>query len=51
MMVSHYRHLEEYEGVPFGLGLVLSGAEERLVPIMMTALTTGLACPVDRRGQ
>jgi CzcA family heavy metal efflux pump len=43
MMVSHYRHLEEHEGVPFGIELVLRGAEERLVPIMMTALTTGLA--------
>ncbi|MCI0461465.1 MAG: efflux RND transporter permease subunit [Gemmataceae bacterium] len=43
MMVSHFRHLELEEGVPFGLGLVLRGAEERLTPILMTALTTGLA--------
>jgi len=43
MMVSHYRHLEDVEGEPFGLGLVLRGAEERLAPILMTALATGLA--------
>ena len=43
MLVSHYRHLQYEEGVPFGRELVLRGAEERLAPIMMTALVTGLA--------
>ena len=43
MLVSHFRHLELEEGVPFGVGLVLRGAEERLAPILMTALATGLA--------
>lgn len=43
MLVSHYRHLTESEGVPFGMGLVLRGAEERLAPIIMTVLTTSLA--------
>jgi Cu/Ag efflux pump CusA len=43
MMVSHFRHLELVEGEPFGTGLVQRGAEERLAPILMTALTTGLA--------
>lgn len=43
MLVSHYRHLQEVEGVPFGLTLVIRGAEERLVPILMTVLTTALA--------
>jgi CzcA family heavy metal efflux pump len=43
MLVSHYRHLEQEESVPFGRELVLRGAEERLVPIMMTALVTALA--------
>lgn len=43
MLVSHYRHLTDEEGLPFGKELVLRGAEERLAPILMTALTTGLA--------
>ena len=43
MLVSHYRHMQESEGEPFGLNLVLRGAEERLIPILMTVLTTALA--------
>jgi CzcA family heavy metal efflux pump len=43
MLVSHFRHLEAEEGVPFGVPLILRGAEERLAPILMTALATGLA--------
>jgi CzcA family heavy metal efflux pump len=43
MLVSHYRHLEQVEGVPFGRDLVMRGSEERLAPILMTALATGLA--------
>ena len=43
MMISHFQHLEEEEGMPFGFDLVLRGARERIAPIMMTALTTGLA--------
>jgi len=43
MLVSHYRHLHEVEGEPFGLPLVVRGAQERLLPILMTASATGLA--------
>ena len=43
MMISHFQHLEEVEGEPFGPALILRGAKERISPIMMTALTTGLA--------
>jgi Cu/Ag efflux pump CusA len=43
MLVSHFKTLEETEQVPFGASLVIQGAEERLTPILMTALTTALA--------
>jgi CzcA family heavy metal efflux pump len=43
MLVSHYRHLESVEGVPFGPDLIVRGAEERLAPILMTAFATALA--------
>ncbi|QDV47568.1 Cobalt-zinc-cadmium resistance protein CzcA [Stieleria neptunia] len=43
MLISHYRHLaEEDPGLTAG-ELIVRGAEERLAPILMTALTTGLA--------
>ena len=37
-VVSHYRHLQHVEGVPFGRELIVRGAAERVVPILMTAL-------------
>ena len=51
MLVSHYRHLETREGLTFGRDLVMQGTRERLVPILMTALATGLALlPLALRG-
>lgn len=43
MLINHYQHLERYEGMEFGLDLAVRGAVERLSPILMTALATGLA--------
>ena len=43
LLIDHYRHLQEEENMEFGTELVMRGAEERLAPILMTALTTGLA--------
>jgi len=42
MMVSHWQHLHDVEGVPWGVALIYRGARERLVPVLMTALVTGL---------
>jgi CzcA family heavy metal efflux pump len=43
MLVSHIRHLQEHEGVTDFREAVRRGALERLVPILMTALSAGLA--------
>jgi CzcA family heavy metal efflux pump len=43
LLINHCQQLERREGVAFGRALVLRGAQERLSPIMMTALATGLA--------
>ena len=43
LLIHHFQHLEQEEGMPFGLDLILRGASERLAPIVMTSATTGLA--------
>jgi CzcA family heavy metal efflux pump len=43
MLITHCQHLEREEGESFGPELVLRAAKERLAPILMTALATGLA--------
>jgi CzcA family heavy metal efflux pump len=43
LLINHCQHLEEREGMEFGPQLVLRGARERLAPILMTSLATGLA--------
>ncbi|HEY1487588.1 MAG TPA: efflux RND transporter permease subunit [Micromonosporaceae bacterium] len=43
LLINHCQHLEDVEGVPFGKDLVLQGHRERLAPILMTSLATGLA--------
>ena len=42
MMVSHYEHLTAVEGRPWGRQAAVEGAADRLVPILMTSLVTGL---------
>jgi CzcA family heavy metal efflux pump len=43
MMLSHYLHLMRHEGEVFGIQLITRGTQERLVPVLMTALSAGIA--------
>ena len=42
MMISHFEHLVQREGMTWGLEAAIRGASERLLPILMTALVTAL---------
>ncbi|MFB3779591.1 MAG: efflux RND transporter permease subunit [Bryobacteraceae bacterium] len=43
MLISHVKHLVDVEGVMDWRQAVVAGASERLAPIFMTAMATGLA--------
>jgi CzcA family heavy metal efflux pump len=56
LQLAHYEHLVEVEGAPWSLDLVIRGANERLIPILMTAAVTALglaplALGMNRPGQ
>ena len=42
LQLAHYEHLVEVEGAPWNTDTVIRGANERLVPILMTAAVTAL---------
>jgi Cu/Ag efflux pump CusA len=51
LLINHCQNLERNEGMDFGPALVVRGARERLSPILMTSLATGLALvPLVVRG-
>ena len=43
LLISHYDHLVREEGRPWSLETALRGSEERLTPVLLTALMTALA--------
>jgi CzcA family heavy metal efflux pump len=43
LLISHYDHLVTSEGAKWQLATALRGAEERLTPVLLTALLTALA--------
>lgn len=43
LKVSHYINLSLREGMPFGEALIVRGTLERLTPVLMTALSAGVA--------
>lgn len=43
LKISHYINLAIHEGLPFGPDLVMRGSLERLTPVLMTAISAGIA--------
>jgi HME family heavy-metal exporter len=43
LLVAHYLHLIRYEGETFSREMIERGGKERLAPMLMTALTAGIA--------
>ncbi len=43
LLLDHYLHLLREEGMTFGRELIVRAGRERIVPVMLTALTSGIA--------
>lgn len=42
ILINHFQNLELYEGETFGTELIMRGVRERMEPILLTTLATGL---------
>ena len=43
LLLDHYIHLVKEEGYEFSKEMIIKAGQERMVPVMMTALTSGIA--------
>ena len=43
LLLDRYVHLMRDEGVPFSAGMIIQAGQERMVPVLMTALTSGIS--------
>jgi CzcA family heavy metal efflux pump len=43
LLIDHYLHVMREERLPFGVPVILKAGKERLIPVLMTALCTGIA--------
>lgn len=43
LLLDHYIHLVKEEGMIFSKDLIVQAGQERMIPVMMTALTSGIA--------
>ena len=42
LLINHYLHLVKYEGESWTVGMIVRAGKERLAPVLMTCLTTGI---------